>query len=492
MKRIEEILAPDQVIRSRISLQEAVSQLSNDSKQIAPGTLFFAIRGTSSDGHTFLKDVVQKGAKAVIIDKPELLNSFSNAVLVKNTRAAYAEACAQWFDSPSQQMCLIGITGTNGKTTSSFLIEETLKKLGKKTGLIGTVCNKIGDEEIVSELTTPGPYELQGLFREMIHQKVTHAVMEVSSIALDQFRPLGTQFQLGLFTNLTGDHLDYHGSMESYFNAKLRFFRDYGLKLGVFWKDDPYTERFIKESSNLKGYTYSLHKGAADFSVEKAALSRSETWAEIKTPKGKAAFQSPLIGTFNLLNCLGVFASLSVLGFDESEISSALAFAKGAPGRLERVMPVGDYPNIFVDYAHSDDALLNVLRALNELKGTEGGKIISVFGCGGDRDKTKRPRMAQVASALSDVTVITSDNPRTENPESILNDIETGIEKSETEFHREVNRKAAIELALSLAKKEDLVLIAGKGHETYQIIGKQKYPFDDREVVRGYYSQDVL
>lgn len=486
--RIDALLKSKLVLKAKADLSQKTLSITASSKEVGKGSLFFAIRGHTVDGHLHLAEALQKGAVAVIIDRPELFEVTDKAILVDNTRRAFGEACSLWFGSPSQEMNVIGVTGTNGKTTSTFLMESALQSLGQKTGLIGTVCNKIGNEEIHSELTTPGPFELQKLFLEMKKAQVSHALMEVSSIALDQFRTQGTHFKAGLFTNLTGDHLDYHGSMENYFQAKLRFFKEYGLPVGIFWKDDAFSERFIKESGLRKTLTFSLLKNSADYSVLDAALSRAQTWARIKTPSQTIEFNSPLIGTYNLLNCLGVFATLSALGFPEKEIAEALREAKGAPGRLERVMPSGQYPNIFVDYAHSDDALLNVLRALNELKGDGSAKVITVFGCGGDRDKTKRPRMAQVASALSDITIITSDNPRTENPEHILNDVEKGVDFSETIFHREVDRKKAIELALSLAQPEDLVLVAGKGHETYQIIGKQKYPFDDREVVRRYYA----
>lgn len=488
MKIVGEILQRECVLKSKQVQHHNVSAVTSDSRMVAKDTVFFAVRGHTSDGHQYLKEALSKGASAVVIDRPEFFDSTDRAILVSNVRIALGLSASLFYDRPTAQMHLIGVTGTNGKTTSSFILESVLNQLGKKTGLVGTVCNKIGNKVITSELTTPGPVELQQLFSQMRAAKVTHPVMEVSSIALDQFRTSGTQFAAGIFTNLSGDHLDYHGTMENYYQAKLKFFRDYSLPIGVFWKEDPYTDRFIKESKLKRAITFSLHLDGADFSVKKAALSMASTWAEIKTPTQLIQFESPLIGTYNLLNCLGVLATLSAMGEPEQKIAAALTQAKGAPGRLERVMEGAKYPSIFVDYAHSDDALLNVLTALNELKGKSTGRVITVFGCGGDRDKTKRPRMAKVASLLSDITIVTSDNPRTEDPNCIISDIEKGIEKNETQYHKLADRKAAIELALSLSKPEDCILIAGKGHENYQIVGTTKSPFDDREVVRGYYQ----
>ncbi len=489
MKKINEIISTDSILQSKPVLASTAVDLTSDSRQVKAGTLFFAVRGHSTDGHVFLPSVLAAGASAVIIDRPELYESTDKAILVRNTREVLGHAASRFFDEPTRQMNLIGVTGTNGKTTSTFILESVLNQLGIKTGLIGTVCNKIGNSVLESDLTTPGPVELQNLFSQMRKAGTTHPVMEVSSIALDQYRTAGCHFSAGLFTNLSGDHLDYHGSMESYYKAKLKFFNEYSLPIGIFWNDDPYAKRLMSEGTQKKTLTFSLLSGTADYSVTEAALSRTHTWAQVNTPFGKVEFESPLIGTYNLLNCLGVLATLSAMGISENAIAHALSTATGAPGRLERVMSGAEYPSIFVDYAHSDDALLNVLRALNELKGKSHGKIITVFGCGGDRDKTKRPRMAKVASLLSDITIVTSDNPRTEDPAQIISEIEAGIEKGETEYHAQVDRKLGIELALSLAKPEDWVLIAGKGHENYQIIGKTKSPFDDREVVRGYYKK---
>jgi len=488
-KTLNEILASDLIIKSKCTSNLPVSSITSDSREIKKGSVFFDVRGHSSDGHSYIKNAVELGASAVVIDRPAHYDISDKTILVKNSRQALGTAASFFFNEPTKKISLIGITGTNGKTTSSFILENVLNSLGKTSGLIGTVYNKIANQILESELTTPGPLMLQSLFDQMVNAKCTHAIMEVSSIALDQYRTTGCHFSAGLFTNLTGDHLDYHLTMENYFQAKLRLFQEYQLPIGIFWKDDVFTERFMKEGKTKRMVTFSLHKGTADYCVTNAALSRQQTWAEVQTPRGKVQFDSPLIGTYNLLNCLGVLATLSELGEPETAIAHALSSAQGAPGRLERVMTGDKFPSVIVDYAHSDDALLNVLRALNELKGKSEGKIITVFGCGGDRDKSKRPRMAKVVSLLSDVTIVTSDNPRTEDPNSIIRDIEIGIEKNETQYHEQVDRKKAIELALSIANPEDCVLIAGKGHENYQIIGTVKSPFDDAEVVRGYYQQ---
>jgi UDP-N-acetylmuramoyl-L-alanyl-D-glutamate--2,6-diaminopimelate ligase len=360
--------------------------------------------------------------------------------------------------------------------------------MGFITGLIGTVSNKIGQEVVVSNLTTPGPIELQALFHRMVQRKVEFCSMEVSSIALDQSRTQGSKFQVGVFTNFTQDHLDYHLDMDKYFQAKLKLFTDYSLPCVVVNLDDDKANKILAASPNSKKLSFSLKRKEASFYVLQASFKKTGTIAKIQTPQGPFEIVSPLIGPYNLMNILGTLGTIHALNQDLALAVKSLETATGAPGRLERAV-VGDcYPNIFVDYAHSEDALENVLQALDKLRGDSGGKIITVFGCGGDRDKSKRPKMARAASSYSDITIVTSDNPRTEDAESILNDIEPGIDREKTIYHREVNRREGIYLALKLAQPADIVLIAGKGHENYQIIGTQKQDFDDRQVVKDYYS----
>jgi len=486
VKTLGQILNPLRLTLSKVSLEVAISGLSRDARTVREGEVFFAIKGATVDSHSHIEEALKNGAKAVVVENPEAYEKFDRAVLVDNTRSQLAESASAWYGYPTDQFVLVGVTGTNGKTTCSYLLREVWENAGFLSGMVGTVETCIGKNCTPSQLTTPGPLELQKLFSEMHLSKVSHAVMEVSSIALDQSRVGGCQFQAAIFTNFSQDHLDYHGTFESYFQSKLKLFTDFGLPLGVVNLDDAWAKRVLIEGKAKQWLTFSLKDPSADFYAGSIDCSVSGTRATVKTPKGNYSYQSILIGDHNLYNALAVLATFYGLGGSIEQAIKILSFAKGAPGRLERVMSGKTYPGIFVDYAHSDDALKNVLEALLKLK-KNTGRIITVFGCGGDRDKTKRPKMAAVVSSLSDLTVVTSDNPRTENPEAILEDIKKGL-ASDCHYHLEVQRKAAIEWALSQAGPEDLVLIAGKGHETYQIIGTNQFPFDDRKVVRDYYQ----
>lgn len=486
MKTLGTLLSPLRLIQTKVPLEVQISGIARDAQSVGDGQVFFAVRGAKIDGHSLIEDVLKKGAKAVVVESPEAFERYDRTVLVDNTRSQLAESASAWFDFPTDRLSLVGITGTNGKTTCSYLLREIWEGLGISSGLVGTIETCIGKTCFTSQLTTPGPLELQKNFSEMNRVQVTHAVMEVSSIALHQSRVGGCQFQAAVFTNFSQDHLDYHGTFENYFQSKLKLFTDFGLPLGVVNLDDEWAKRILIEGKAKQWLTFSLKEPSADFYAESVVCSVDGIKANLKTPKGLRQYHSVLIGEHNLYNALAVLAVFFGLGGDLDKALQVLSSARGAPGRLERVMIGEDYPGIFVDYAHSDDALKNVLDALLKLK-TPLGRIITVFGCGGDRDKTKRPKMAAVVSSLSDLTVVTSDNPRTEQPEAILEDIKEGL-LSGCKYHVEVNRKEAIEWALSQAKPEDLVLIAGKGHETYQIIGATQFPFDDRKVVRDYYQ----
>lgn len=470
-------------MRSVESFLKSATRITSDSRHVIPGSIYFAIRGTSVDGHRLIPEALAKGADAIVIDNPEFQTPAT--ILVKNTRESYALASAAWFGHPSKAFHLVGITGTNGKTTCSYLLDQVWRGLGKKTGLIGTVETKVGDSVESSNLTTPGPYELQEIFSKMKTEKVANAVMEVSSIALDQYRTAGSRFEIALFTNFTQDHLDYHGSMEKYLAAKAQFFSEYDIPAVVLNGDDPYAQK-LADVANGKVFRYGIGKGA-DFQLLDYSTTKSGSSAQIRTPTGKVDLRSPLLGLHNIYNCMGVLAVTHLQGENMDRSLQVLESAPGAPGRLERVMYGSKHPNIFVDYAHSDDALKNVLKALRGFRKDGESRLITVFGCGGDRDRLKRPKMGEVVSKMSDITIATSDNPRTEDPKRIIDDIEPGIDKSCTIYLREVDRRKAIRSALEIAKPEDLVLIAGKGHETYQIIGTEKLPFDDREVVREYY-----
>ncbi len=487
METLNHLIPPALILRSKVPGSQPIYRLTQHSQGVQAGDLFFAVPGTKTNGHQFVPAVTEKGIVAVVED-PAVFEQNLGTLLVKSVREALAVASSNWFKNPSEDLSLVGLTGTNGKTTSTYLFHEIWKKQNIKSGVIGTVQTLIGDIPLPSELTTPGPYELQALLRKMVENQCSHAVMEVSSIALDQYRTAGTEFSVGLFTNLTQDHLDYHGSFENYRSAKLKFFQEYKLKHAVFNSEDPAGTFYYEKCKAQNKVRFALNDPNAEYRVIDAEFTQRGTKASIQTPKKLLKLQSPLIGRYNLYNCLGVLAGIDCLGLDLEKAVEALKEAKGAPGRLERVMKGEEYPSIFVDYAHSDDALLNVLTALSALKGKSSAKIITVFGCGGDRDRTKRPKMAAVVSGLSDVTIVTSDNPRTEDPDAIIDEIMPGILREKTQSYREVNRKKAIHMALEIAEPQDLVLVAGKGHETYQIVGTEKLPFDDSAVIREYYQ----
>lgn len=465
-----------------------VRGVTDNSKEVAPGSVFFAIKGGKFDGHDLAPALLKQGAAYAVVERPEVFASLERAILVRSTRQAWAHAAAASFGDPSLTFPLVGVTGTNGKTTTAYLLFQVWEKMGFSSGLIGTVECRIGDKRLPSELTTPGALELQSLFFQMKEAQVKFAAMEVSSIALDQYRTAATAFRVAIFTNLTQDHLDYHGDFDAYWKAKQKFFIDYNLNYSVVNADDPRASELLALPPRGTVLRFSMKDPSAEFFASQVEFDRKSSRALLKTPEGEFKLSIPLIGHHNIYNALGVIAANYALGLPLDKVVRALEDAPGAPGRLERVKTPDQAPNVFVDYAHSPDALDNVLRALRKLRGEGAGKIITVFGCGGDRDRTKRPKMARVVSELSDVMVVTSDNPRTENPDAIVEEIITGIPAGRPDVVREVNRRVAIHKALELSTADDLVLIAGKGHENYQIIGTQKFPFDDGEVVREYYS----
>jgi UDP-N-acetylmuramoyl-L-alanyl-D-glutamate--2,6-diaminopimelate ligase len=487
VKRISDLLFPRDLLDSKINPDLVVQDLAESASEVVPGAVFFAVRGTRVDGHQFISEVLARRPSAIVVDRPEAFANHPSTILVKSSREALAWASSRWFEDPTAKLALVGITGTNGKTTTTYLLKQVWDQLGIRSGVVGTVETMIGEKAEPATHTTPGPRTLQAVFRRMVEAGVTHAALEVTSIALDQNRVTGCEFDVGLFTNLTHDHLDYHGDFESYYRAKLRFFTEFSLQTGIFNIDDPWGRRFLQETSTQEKLTFSVDDPSAVFYARDIHYSKDGTRAVLETPWGAVPLETPLIGRHNLANCLGVVACAHAIGLNLPKVAEALARATGAPGRLERVTAPGR-PRVFVDYAHSPDALSNVLTSLRELPREGRGRIITVFGCGGDRDRTKRPEMAQIVSKRSEVTVATSDNPRTEDPEVILDEMEPGIDHETTDYHREVDRRAAIYLALRLAGPEDIVLVAGKGHETYQTIGVTQFPFDDRQVVREFFD----
>ena len=476
-----------------------VTDVSHDSRRAGPGSLFVAVRGGLFDAHKFIPQVISQAAVGVISEleasAAELqlaeLQSGRGLVLadfawiqVGNVRRAMALAAAEVHHHPSRELQLVGITGTNGKTTTAYLIASIPEAAGEPVLMTGTVEYRIASERRKADRTTPEATDMQRMLRQAVDLGCRTAVMEASSQAMDFHRCDALEYAVAVFSNLTRDHLDYHKTMENYWLAKQRLF-DGRLgtrpRTSVINVDDAYgvelAERLKREG--LQVITYAL-KAEADVTARDAEFSLAGMKFTLHTPGAVRAFRSPLVGPPHIYNTLAAIASGLALGYDLEVITRALEECTGAPGRFERVPHEGDFA-IVVDYAHSDDALLNVLRTAREVT---TGKIITVFGCGGDRDGSKRAPMGEAAGSLSDVVILTSDNPRTEDPEKILADAEIGIQKTGKPYRKIADRREAIHEAIAQARSNDLVLIAGKGHEDYQIIGREVFHFDDKEVAR--------
>ncbi|MBM3222181.1 MAG: UDP-N-acetylmuramoyl-L-alanyl-D-glutamate--2,6-diaminopimelate ligase [Candidatus Tectomicrobia bacterium] len=461
-----------------------VRQLTADSRQVQPETLFIAVRGAHTDGHQFLGEALQRGATVLVVEScpPPLLQEAQQAgctvVQVANSRQMYALLASAYYGHPARQLRLVGITGTNGKTTTSYIVESILQAAGKAVGVLGTVNYRIGAQEIPASHTTPDALELHRLFAQMVEARLSYAVMEVSSHALDQERVWGCRFEAAVFTNLSRDHYDYHGTAEAYFAAKARLFQDVYAVWHVLNLDDPAGQRLMHLSRG-RLLTYGL-EGEATFKPSAVRHGLEGIRFTLSTTKGQLKIVSPLVGRHNVYNLLAGIATAIALDIDAGAIVQGIAQLQRVPGRLERV-DAGQHFGVFVDYAHTPDALEQVLQLV---RAETPGRLITVFGCGGDRDPGKRPLMGAVATRLSDYTVITSDNPRTEDPQQIIDAIIAGIERS-GEYIALPDRQEAIEHAVAMASPEDTVLIAGKGHEDYQILGQTRRHFDDREVARA-------
>ena len=470
-------------------LNSEIEGVTSNSKEVKEGFLFAAIRGDTTDGHKFIDSAIRKGAKAIILEEiPEKTQNDVSYIKVEDTKAISSKIASNYFNNPTNDLTLVGITGTNGKTTLTYLIEEIWKEENKKTGIIGTIENRYLNKKITARMTTPDSIDLIKILDEMKNEGVTHTAMEVSSHSIDRHRIDGCNFDAAVFTNLTQDHLDYHKTLENYFDTKKKLFTNIlansekSEKFAVINIDDEYGKKIEKELK-YNTLTYSLNSENADFFASKQIFTHQGITSEINTPFGKFTLQSNLLGKHNLYNLLAAAAVTSVLGSQIENIKNALSGQTTIPGRLEKVENKLGL-NVLVDYAHTPDALENVLKSIKNLNPP---RLILVFGCGGDRDKEKRPLMGKLGFEQSDILIITSDNPRTEVPESILDDIHEGIDESSfpyKKFYRITERKEAIQMALNIAEKGDFVLIAGKGHEDYQIVGTKKYPFDDREIAR--------
>lgn len=476
---LQEILDGIEVKSCSADRTMAVGELKYDSREVKTGDVFVAITGFETDGHKYIDKAMQQGACAVICER--VPQDDVPYVQVASSRRALAQMAATYFGHPAEQMKMIGITGTNGKTTTTYLVKTILEAQGCKVGLIGTNQNMIGDEIIPTERTTPESFELQKLFRRMADAGCTHVLMEVSSHSLALDRVYGIPFAVGAFTNLTQDHLDFHGTMENYCDAKALLFHQ--SSIGVMNIDDEWGRR-IMEQKACPFLTYGID-GDAAMHAKNIELHSDGISFICVCDEGEVPVTLGIPGRFTVYNALCALSCAKDLGISVSDAATALRVAHGVKGRVEVVPTDTDY-TVLIDYAHTPDGIENVLRAA---RGFARGRVIGLFGCGGDRDRTKRPLMGAMTASLADLCIVTSDNPRTEKPEAIIDDILEGMKDTETPYEVIVNRPEAIWHALDIAQAGDVIVLMGKGHETYQEINHVKHHLDEREVVAEYFAK---
>ena len=474
--RLRELLEGMEVISQTISPDTEITHVCVDSRATQKGSLFVAVPGNRCDGGHYARQAVDRGAVCVVCQSelpPDL-----PWVKVRDARLALSQLACRWYGHPSRQLTMLGVTGTNGKTTVTYLLRHILQRTGMKTGLIGTVQNIVGEQTLPAQRTTPDALQIQQLLSAMTKNGCSHAVMEVSSHALDQHRAEGIDFAVGIFTNLTEDHLDYHGTMGCYCDAKAKLFQM--SRMGVCNADDPWTERLLAGASCPSVY-YGIHNPAEVWAEDIFLHSRSVDFT-VCTARTRTPVHLGVPGRFSVYNALGAIAACGVLGIPPEECAAALATFPGVAGRMEVVPTPGKPYTLLIDYAHTPDALENVLKTV---RGFAQNRVIAVFGCGGDREREKRPLMGRIAGKLADLTIITSDNPRTEEPMAIIRDILPGIAGAEDKYIVEPDRRGAIALAMGRAAAGDVIVLCGKGHETYQEIGDKTIPMDEREIVRS-------
>ena len=493
---LQELLSSLDVVKTQGDLHADVVSITEDSRAVGPGSVFVAIQGVQQDGHEFVSQAFAQGAVAVVVDDrwsrnlTEEIRPMDSALIhVRNSRKALGLMAAKLYGMPSQQLKMVGVTGTNGKTTVTYLAKSLLEAQGHRVGLLGTVGYVYGKEQRVASHTTPASVQLQEMLGEMVRAGTDVGVLEVSSHALELDRVAGCEFDIVVFTNLTQDHLDFHQNMENYFQSKLRLLTDYvenaqksSPKRALVNADDSWAS-LILQHCPIPVWTFGIHT-EADIQAEAVQLGMDGTTFEVKSPHGRMMITSQLVGEHNVSNMLAAIGIGLEMGMSLDLIERSLGSVSNVPGRFERIQEDQDF-TVVVDYAHTDDALQRLLEAAQKVK---QGRIITVFGCGGDRDTGKRSKMGEVAVRMSDRVIVTSDNPRTEDPYAILVDIEKGIEAVPREercpYRTIADRAEAIRAAIEAASSGDLVLIAGKGHEDYQILGTQKIHFDDREEAR--------
>ena len=477
--KLKELLRGLEPLEIRADLEQEITGVSYDSRQVKPGDVFVAISGFAVDGHKFVPMAVEKGAAVIFCQQVPAVEC--HYVLLPDTRKALAAAGANWFGHPAEKMTMIGVTGTNGKTTSTYLLKHILEQvLGAKVGLVGTIQNMIGGEVLHTERTTPESFELQALFREMLDAGCTHVIMEVSSHALVLDRVGGVRFQTGMFTNLSQDHLDFHKTMEEYRKAKSMLFSV--SDRGVINADDAVADKMLAEA-RCPVLTYSAGGAKADLTASEIRLEADKVHF-LASYRGETVPMALAIpGKFSVYNALVVIGAALTLGLTLEQIAGSLATAQGVKGRAEVVPTPGKAYTVLIDYSHTPDSLENILRTAREFC---KGRLIAVFGCGGDRDPIKRPIMGRIGAELADFVVVTSDNPRTEDPMKIIDQILVGVQEKDTPYTVIENRRQAIRWAMDNAQAGDIIILAGKGHEIYQEIGHEKFHLDEREEVAAH------
>lgn len=482
--KLNELLKGVNVLEHIGQLDRVVSSVQFDSRKIENNTLFVAQSGTQVDGHNFIESAIESGATSIVCErKPENLNDSVTYIVVENSSIALGLIASNLYGNPSRELKLIGITGTNGKTTTATLTYNLLESLGFASVLVSTIRILVNGKEYPSSHTTPDILTLNKIFREAVDAGCEYAIMEVSSHGIHQNRIAGLNFKIGVFTNITHDHLDYHKTFAEYIKAKKKFFDELPVDAHSLTNIDDKNGVVMVQNSKSKRHSYAM-KTDADFKVK---LMENQFHGMMLLLDGKE-FWTPLIGQFNAYNLLAVYSIARLLGFEQDEILTQLSKLQNVDGRFQTyISPSG--VNAIVDYAHTPDALENVLNTIQNIR-TGNEKLITVVGCGGDRDKTKRPEMAKIASVQSDLAIFTSDNPRTEDPEAILADMEVGVEPQNFKKTLKItDRKEAIKTALKMAEKGDIVLVAGKGHETYQEINGVRHHFDDMEIIQELSNQ---
>lgn len=484
MKQLKEILYKTRIEQVIGTTDVSIYDISFDSRNVKLNSLFIAVKGISIDGHFFIDNVIEAGARAIICETmPNQIRDGITYIQVKDSREALAYIASNFYDNPSSQIKLVGITGTNGKTTTASLLHQLFMEIGYRVGLLSTVCNKINNEIFPASHTTPDPIQLNAFLRKMIEAECSHCFMEVSSHAIDQHRITGLHFTGGIFSNITHDHLDYHKTFDAYITAKKKFFDNLSSQAFALSNVDDRNGMVMLQNTKALKYTYSLNR-PAEFKAK--VVENRISGLQLNVDGVDVWFK--LVGQFNAYNILAIYASAVLLGVDKMEVLKVLSSLEAVDGRFEVVKSANGIVAI-IDYAHTPDALKNVLSTISSVR--EGNEnIITVVGCGGDRDRKKRPVMASIACEYSAKVVLTSDNPRSEDPETIIQEMLQGVDiLSSKKVLNVLNRREAIKTAILLASPGDVILIAGKGHEKYQEVKGVKHPFDDKQIVKEIFEQ---